>query len=1111
LPSSFGSKERALTRKHAAVKKLVVSVVLLSLAHGPIQPCAAQLRRSPQSGLPVAKFRKGDRERLIAARLQGKSEVMLVVAAKPGRNPLVVREATNLGAVVRFREDTIDYLRLRVPIDRVDEVARLNDIEVLAVDGVQLYNTSHDMPAGQSKKTAPPPDANTPSENSYLPTADIGAPQFIREHPTFDGRGVTIANVDGNSPDILAPELQTALSLDGTPLPKFSDVINALDPIDDESPVRIAMSSEVEARDGRFEWKQVLYQTPADGKYRLGFFDINAYGSGFLRTYLLQLPKEKNLLPVLWQEQSNLVWVDTNFDQNFTDEVALTDFNSSSRAGVLGKDEPSTRLRESVAFTILTNAQHKLIYLAPLVNGHATGTASVAVGHNFFGGKMNGVAPGARVASVLRKSLTHSFVEAMILTMKNPKVDVISLQWAAFIPPNDGQSVIGVVFQRLIGRYKKPIFASADNTGPGLSTQGEHALADKVISVGAYIGKPTWQSNYGVSSATNDTLANLSARGPRTDGRFKPDLVAPAATVSADFGVYQSLVPAPFPLPPAYSAGAGTSYSCPMVAGTAALLISAAKQSGVPYDAERIAWALKSSAQYLPRAAAYEQGNGLINVAAAWEALKRAPAAVAISSSVEINTVVGPYLKTPHRGPGIFEREGWRPGQSGQQTITFIRTSGSSEPVNYIVRWTGNDGSFSSATKIRLPLNRPVSFPVAINVKTSGVHSAILNLDDESTGSRSVYQVMSTVIAAEQFSARENFTVTREGTAEYPAYTSYFFNVPENTSAFKVDLKIQHGTVRMRFMRPMGKEFDHAHDTPARWPPEYQTGGSVDRMIANPEPGVWELIVENQNLLVPGDSETRRASFVITATVYSAASKSLSNQLTTRISDVLNRQQVQFANQFASFDGYFAERPLASAFSTRTIINDGYEPLVYDMNVPQGAGTLKARVDGSSSKAADVDLYLYFCAKECELKAFSARSGVQEQVTIAQPTGGKWKIVIDPVSIPLGGLSLDYTDLFTHTAFGSLTPLRSNVDFASGTNVEAEVATKVDALPVNSRRLVGLLELMTRQPAVVGYEYNAAAKAIEPIKERVTVAEALIELPREANKPNTLTGAAGRQ
>src|ERR1700754_2953854 len=267
LPSSYVSKERPMARRlGAAVIRNFSVLCLISVSFA--QPAG--------SGRAINKLRKIDRERLVAAKLEGKSEIMLVLAAKPGMNPLMAREVTSLGAVVRFREDAVDYLRAIVPIARVDEVARLSSIDAIAIDGLPFYSTSQNIPVSPWRKR-PPPDATTPAENPFLPTADIGAPQFIREHPTFDGRGVTIANVDGNSPDMLAPELQTARSLDGTLVPKFSDVINAFDPIDDETPFRIEMSNEVEARGGRFEWKQATYQSPADGKYRLGFFDINAF------------------------------------------------------------------------------------------------------------------------------------------------------------------------------------------------------------------------------------------------------------------------------------------------------------------------------------------------------------------------------------------------------------------------------------------------------------------------------------------------------------------------------------------------------------------------------------------------------------------------------------------------------------------------------------------------------------------------------------------------------------------------------------------------------------------------------------------------------------------
>jgi hypothetical protein len=499
----------------------------------------------------------------------------------------------------------------------------------------------------------------------------------------------------------------------------------------------------------------------------------------------------------------------------------------------------------------------------------------------------------------------------------------------------------------------------------------------------------------------------------------------------------------------------------------------------------------------------------LIDVAAAWEALKHAPAPVAISSSVEVDVAVGPYLKISNHGPGIYEREGWQPGQSGQRTITFTRTSGSATPTKYVVRWTGNDETFHSPDTIFLPLNTPVALPVRIEAKTSGTHSAILNLDEPGSA-RSVYQVMNTVIPAEQFAASQNYTVTREGAAEYLGYTSYFFNVPRNTLAFKIETKIQAGAIKLRFMRPTGKEFDHARDTPARWQPEYQSGGTLDRIITDPEPGVWQVVVENQNLLSRGESTAVRAKFTITAAVYGADSKSIPRQLMTVVRDEPNKQQIRFTNQLASFSGSYSESPLGSAFSTRASIAEGDEALVYDVNVPAGADVLKAFIRGQSLKGADVDLYVYFCAKQCELKAFSARQGIDEKVSIAQPKSGRWKIVIDPVTIPSGMLTIDYTDVFTHAAFGALIPSGTPVALARGATAETAMSFRMDAQPLGNRRLVALVQLLSLEAGTVRYEYNPASKSVEPIKERVALAESMFELPPGVQKPKTYAGAAAR-
>jgi len=388
------------------------------------------------------------------------------------------------------------------------------------------------------------------------------------------------------------------------------------------------------------------------------------------------------------------------------------------------------------------------------------------------------------------------------------------------------------------------MFFSAGNSGPGINTIGDPSVATNVVSVGAYAHKDSWLANYGIVATKIDGLFIFSSRGPREDGGFKPNIVAPGSAVSS-VPVWEPASVSggclAYACPPGYAMFQGTSMASPQSAGAAALLISAAKQVGVQYKPDQLRQAIYSSARYLPAYGAHEQGNGLFQVGAAWNLLKTNIKTVGISSKAPVNTIISNFLATPNFGVGLYEREGWTAGQSASRTITFTRTLGGSRSINYNLSLVGNDGTFGiGVSNVSLPLNRAVNLVVSVAPATIGVHSAILNLDDPSTTGVDS-QVMLTVVAAEQFSLGNNFTVTHSGSADRPDKATFFFYVPANTPAYKVDLQMTSGRARLWRFHPYGVPFPNSTTGVTAF---CTAPCTVSQSTSTPTAGVWEASVE---------------------------------------------------------------------------------------------------------------------------------------------------------------------------------------------------------------------------------------------------------------------------
>jgi hypothetical protein len=222
---------------------------------------------------------KQDREALAEATVGGKSTIGVLIASKSGANGTVVSGLQGLGANIRYRDDSIDYVRAFVATNKVNAVANLAGVQAIAIDRLIPI----DDPAAESggiDADPTPPGPGTPAENSQLPTRDIGAPQFVAAHPTYDGRGVVIGILDTGI-DVLTPELQSAKTVDGTPTRKIIDWENFNDPPNGLDPSWINMQTQVNVSGGSFASGGVTYTgVAADGAYRLGVFDESSIMRG---------------------------------------------------------------------------------------------------------------------------------------------------------------------------------------------------------------------------------------------------------------------------------------------------------------------------------------------------------------------------------------------------------------------------------------------------------------------------------------------------------------------------------------------------------------------------------------------------------------------------------------------------------------------------------------------------------------------------------------------------------------------------------------------------------------------------------------------------------------
>ncbi len=139
------------------------------------------------------------------------------------------------------------------------------------------------------------------------------------------------------------------------------------------------------------------------------------------------------------------------------------------------------------------------------------------------------------------------------------------------------------------GNQPMTVVFSAGNYGPNAGTTSSPGNAKNVITVGAAENyRPTALDGCGIAAAGADSaqdMISFSSRGPATDSRVKPDIVAPGTHImgaaSQELGFDGSGVCGGSPNPPnsyypsgqtLYTWSSGTSHSAPGISGAASLI-----------------------------------------------------------------------------------------------------------------------------------------------------------------------------------------------------------------------------------------------------------------------------------------------------------------------------------------------------------------------------------------------------------------------------------------------------------------------------------------------------------------------------------------------------------
>ena len=513
------------------------------------------------------------------------------------------------------------------------------------------------------------------------------------------------------------------------------------------------------------------------------------------------------------------IYIDTNMDMNFSDEMPITSYNDAHQYASVSVADYTLNLALTQLERNGSNLQLSSDFL-----GHGTFLAGIIAADS---PDYQGLAPDSQLVAIKifdrqGQSSQERLAKALILAAQQ-KVDIINLSLS--LPSNEE---ITPALKEALDQVRNaniPIVAAAGNYGGGLYSTAFPANQPQIISTGSYIDPAMWQIDQ-LLYLEQPFISSFSSRGPNIQyqqaGIF-PTLASPGAATS--------IVPAWHS--EQYMYDEGTSISSAVTTAIIAHLNQYAQQHQIPHTPQHLTNALAVNATMLnlPNT---DQGYGLINLTNIAQTLGQ-------QSKI--------FYHSPYTTPKVLYTN-----QPNQNQFQLTISNPSSQ--NRTIHWQSDAAWVQVPQQITIPANQSINMTIATSQSPEPGHYSTMIHGTLAGDTIATLHIPINII--------QSFPATNEPInieIDIPTGQSknIFIQVPEKTHLLnaQIDLDtlnpdnvnetiIPMGRCQMTLYDPTGKLISQTPYIGA----SYSSPSTTAKTLAvDPIPGTWQLVITSSDRL----------------------------------------------------------------------------------------------------------------------------------------------------------------------------------------------------------------------------------------------------------------------